>query len=158
MLQKIYKEIIQLNLTMAKSKTKQQFLKKYFTMEEVERMLPEIEMILKRTIKLNKALDLLATIEIEVYDDDYENLRRVTKLNKQFHKLSLEFYESIEKLEDMGCLIKDIEIGLVDFYSKFENKDIFLCWKFGEKRIKFWHEVDSGYDGRRHILDLRKNK
>ena len=143
---------------MAKGKTKQQFSKKYFAIEEVEQLLPEVEEILKRTMKLNSALDLLATIEIEVYDDDYENLRRVTKLNKQFHKLSHEFYDNLEKLEDMGCLIKDIEIGLVDFYSKFENKDIFLCWKIGEKRIKFWHEVDSGYNGRRRILDLRKNK
>ncbi len=142
---------------MATSKnTKQKFTKKHFTITEAEKMLPSIGRILKRTIKLNKALDLLSSIEIEVYDDDYNNLRRVTKLNKQFHKLSYEFYSNIEKIEDMGCIINDLEIGIIDFYSIFEGKEIFLCWKLGESKIKFWHESDCSYIARKPILDLTK--
>ena len=137
--------------------TNQELTKKYFTIESAEKLLPKIERILKRTIKLNKAIDLLSSIEIEVYDDDYGNLRRVTKLNKQFHKLSYEFYSNMEKIEDLGCVIKDIDIGIIDFYSRFEGGDIFLCWKLGEKTIKFWHEIDSGYEGRKPIFDLARN-
>lgn len=137
--------------------TKQEFSKKYFTIEEAEKLLPKIENILRRTIQLNKAIELLSSIEIEVHDD-YANLRRITKTNKQFHKLSYELYENIEKLEDMGCLIKDLDTGLMDFYHRFEGRDIFLCWKLGERDINFWHEVDSGYMGRKQILDLAKNK
>ena len=144
---------------MASSKsTKQELIKRYFTIEEAEEMLPKVERILRRTIKLNKALDLLGSIEIEVYDDDYDNLKRITKLNKQFHKLSYEFYANIEKIEDIGCIIKDLEIGIIDFYSEFEGREIFLCWKLGEKKIKFWHEADSGYEGRRPIFDLSRNR
>ena len=144
---------------MARSKSaKQELIKRYFTIDEAEEMLPKVERILRRTIRLNKALDLLSSIEMEVYDDDYDNLRRVTKLNKQFHKLSYEFYANIEKVEGIGCIIKDLEIGIIDFYSEFEGGEIFLCWKLGEKKIKFWHEVDSGYEGRRPILDLSKNR
>ena len=144
---------------MAKVKhIEQQFFKKYFTIEEAERLLPEIEKILGRTIKLNKALELLESIEIEVYDDCYDGLSKVTKANKQFHKLSYEFYDNIEKLEEMGCLVKDLELGIVDFYFRFENRDIFLCWKLGEKGIRFWHEADAGYIGRKPILDLTRNK
>ena len=138
--------------------TEQEFLKKYFTIEEAERLLPEIEKILGRTIKLNKAIELLESIEIEVYDDCYEDFSKVTKANKQFHKLSYEFYDNIEKLEEMGCLVKDLELGIVDFYFRFENRDIFLCWKLGEKGIRFWHEADAGYIGRKPILDLTRNK
>jgi len=134
--------------------TKQEFSKKYFTIEEAEKLLLKIEKVLRRTIQLNKAIELLSSIEIEVYDD-YANLRRITKTNKQFHKLSYELYANIEKLEDMGCLIKDLDTGLMDFYHRFEGRDIFLCWKLGEKRINFWHEEDSGYMGRKPILDLR---
>ena len=137
--------------------TNQELTKKYFTIESAEKLLPKIERILKRTIKLNKAIDLLSSIEIEVYDDDYGNLRRVTKLNKQFHKLSYEFYSNMEKIEDLGCVIKDIDTGIIDFYSRFEGGDIFLCWKLGEKTIKFWHEIDSGYEGRKPIFDLARN-
>ena len=135
---------------------KQKFDKKYFTMEKAESLIPKIEEILGRTIRLDKALYLLSSIEIEVYDDDYNNLRRVTKLNKQFHKLSYEFYANIEKLENMGCVIKDLDIGIIDFYSRFEGREIFLCWKLGEKQLKFWHEVDAGYACRKPILDLRR--
>ena len=144
---------------MASSKsTKQELIKRYFTIEEAEEMLPKVERILRRTIKLNKALDLLGSIEIEVYDDDYDNLKRITKLNKHFHKLSYEFYINIEKIEDIGCIIKDLEIGIIDFYSEFDGREIFLCWKLGEKKIKFWHEADSGYEGRRPIFDLSRNR
>ena len=136
----------------------QEFLKKYFTIEEAERLLPEIEKILSRTINLNKALELLESIEIEVYDDCYDDLSKVTKANKQFHKLSYEFYDNIEKLEEMGCLVKDLELGIIDFYCRFEGRDIFLCWKFGEKHIKFWHEIDAGYIGRKPIVDLARHK
>ena len=138
--------------------SKQEFSKKYFTIEDAEKLLPHIEKIMRRTIRLNKALDLLGSVEIEVYDDDYENLRRVTKANKQFHKLSYEFYSNIEKLEDMGCLVKDLDMGLIDFYHLFEGRDIFLCWKLGERRIKFWHEIDTGYMGRKPIFDLTRNR
>ena len=135
--------------------TQQEFSKKYFTIEEAEILLPKIEKILRRTIQLDKAIELLSSIEIEVYDD-YANLRRMTKTNKQFHKLSYELYVNIEKLEDMGCLIKDLDTGLMDFYHRFEGRDIFLCWKLGENGIKFWHEVDSGYMARKQILDISK--
>ena len=134
---------------------KQEISKKYFKIEEAEELLPRIEKILRRTIRLNKALELLSSIEIEVYDD-YSNLRRVTKTNKEFHKLSYEFYSNIEQLEDAGCIIKDLETGLIDFFHKFEGRDIFLCWKLGEKSIRFWHEVDNGYMGRKPILNMTK--
>ena len=134
--------------------TKQTSTKKYFTITEAEKLLPSIGRILKRTINLNKALDLLSTIEIEVYDEDYDDLRRITKLNKQFHKLSYEFYANIERIEDMGCIINDIEIGIIDFYSVLGGREIFVCWKIGERKIKFWREINCNYMGRKPILDF----
>lgn len=134
--------------------TEQEFSKKYFTIEQAERLVPRIERIMKRVVKQNKALELLSSIEIEVYDDDYDNLKRITKTNKKFHKLSYEFYLNLEKLEDMGCIVKDLELGIIDFHYEFQGRDIFLCWKLGEKTIKFWHETDTDYMGRMPILDL----
>ena len=56
---------------MAKSEnTKQEFSKKYFIIEEAEKLLPKIEKILRRTIRLDKAIELLSSIEIEVYDHE----------------------------------------------------------------------------------------
>jgi len=58
----------------------------------------------------------------------------------------------------MGCVIKDFEMGLIDFYSMFDGRDIFLCWKLGEKKIKFWHDIDAGYMGRKPIFELEKER
>ena len=136
----------------------QEFSKKYFTIEGAEALLPRIEKILRKVVSLNKALDILSTIEIEVYEDDYENLAKVTKINKQFHKLSYQFFLGIETLEEMGCIVKDYEVGIIDFYSMFDGREIFLCWKLGEMGINFWHEVEGGYMGRKPITGLRKLK
>ena len=142
---------------MTATKNKRVSKKKYFSVKQVQSLLPRVESVLSRTITLNKALDLLSSIEIEVYEDDYDNLKKVTKMNKQFHKLSFEFYANIEQLEELGCVIKDLESGIVDFYSVHEGKEIFLCWKIGEKKIEFYHEIDDGYVGRKPLQSLRKH-
>ena len=128
--------------------------KKYFTIEEAEKLLPRIEKLLKRLKHLDKAIELLNTVEIEVEEENYVHLRQVTKFNKELHKLYYEFYKKLDEFEGTGCLLKDLEIGLIDFYCRFEDRDIFLCWKFGEKGIKYWHDIYTGFNGRKQILDL----
>lgn len=136
--------------------TETEQVKKYFTIEEAEKLLPKIEKLLKRSLHLEKAIELLNTVELEVEEENYSHLRYVTRLNKEFHKLSYEFYKKIDELESLGCLVKDLDLGLIDFYFRFENRDILLCWKFGEKEIKYWHETYVGFQGRKPILNLRK--
>ena len=131
-------------------------IKKYFKIEEAEKHLPKIEKLLRRLMHLDRAIELLDTVEIEVEEEDYACLRHITRLNKEFHKLSYEFYEKLDEIESLGCIIKDIELGLVDFYYRFENRDIFLCWKLGEKEIRYWHEAYDGFEGRKPILNLAK--
>ena len=55
------------------------------------------------------------------------------------------------ELEAVGCVFKGFEAGLVDFYSLREDRPIFLCWRLGEDRITYWHEIDSGFTGRQPI-------
>ncbi len=57
----------------------------------------------------------------------------------------------IEDLENTGVVIKGIDEGLLDFPSKRFDDEIWLCWKQGETEIKFWHEKDIGFSGRKPI-------
>ncbi len=59
----------------------------------------------------------------------------------------------LRELDQIGCVFKGFESGLVDFYSLREDRLVFLCWSLGEERIAFWHEVDAGYAGRQPIDD-----
>jgi hypothetical protein len=57
----------------------------------------------------------------------------------------------LQELEEVGCVFKGFEAGLVDFYSLREDRPIFLCWRLGEERITYWHEIESGFSGRQPI-------
>jgi hypothetical protein len=57
----------------------------------------------------------------------------------------------IKKLLESGVEVKDLDTGLVDFRSLRDGREVYLCWKFGEDQIKFWHELDSGFSGRQEL-------
>jgi hypothetical protein len=50
-----------------------------------------------------------------------------------------------------GGVPKDLELGLVDFLGLVEGREVNLCWRYGEKRIRFWHGLDEGFGGRKAI-------
>ena len=58
---------------------------------------------------------------------------------------------AVEQLQDLGCLVKDLDTGLVDFPTLFRGQEVYLCWKLGEANIQFWHDVDQGFRGRKAI-------
>ena len=129
--------------------------KKYFTMESAQKQLPKIKKSLLKLQNLKKAINAILSVRINPREIGYEEfLETNTKLNKEYHKLSYEFYKELENLEKTGCLLKDLELGLVDFYYRFEGRDVFLCWKLGEDKIMTWHEIGAGFPGRKLIIDL----
>lgn len=127
---------------------------KHFDIEEAQETLPKVERLVKRLMKLNKTIGVLNSIEIDTADLSFDQFQNLTKMNKLYHKLSYEFYKSLEELESVGCILKDVEEGLVDFYSEFEGRDIFLCWKVGERKIQFWHEISTGFQSRQPIVEI----
>jgi hypothetical protein len=58
---------------------------------------------------------------------------------------------AIERIEELGVLIKDLDIGLVDFPTLFRGEEVYLCWRMDEDDIDHWHGVNEGFTGRRPI-------
>jgi len=58
---------------------------------------------------------------------------------------------SMERIEDLGVLVKDLDIGLVDFPTLFRGEEVYLCWRMDEDDIDHWHGVNEGFNGRRPI-------
>ena len=133
----------------------QQMPKKYLKLEEANRLLPFIEEIMWKMVKINNSLNTLTSVDVE-FEEDYEELNYDIQFNKKFHELSFEFYKEYERLLKVGCILKDLDLGLVDFYSIYESNEILLCWQLGEKNIEFWHSVEEGYQDRKHIAELKK--
>ena len=122
----------------------------FFTTTEANDALPDVikkfEYSLSKKNEVNKLeqklqLRLSTTNSFEQYVTLKQNLNSaVTK-----------FYESVELLESTGVVVKSIEQGLLDFPSKRFDEEVWLCWKYGETEIKFWHEKDVRFMGRKPI-------
>ena len=59
--------------------------------------------------------------------------------------------KAAEDIHELGCYIKDLDIGLVDFPTLFRGEEVYLCWKLGEPGIAFWHGTQEGFAGRKAI-------
>ena len=70
---------------------------------------------------------------------------------QKLNSIVSKFYQSIEDLESTGVILKGLDEGLLDFPAMRFNEEIWLCWKEGETEIKFWHEKDVGFMGRKPI-------
>ena len=127
---------------------------KFFTLDEARAVLPEIKSIVEKLQNTKKALDVFKNIEIEYGDESVLDDINTTKINKEFHRLSYQFFHCIGQLEDLGCMLKDMNNGLVDFYSIVDGKEIFFCWRLGEKDIVHWHDLEAGFRGRMPITSL----
>lgn len=65
--------------------------------------------------------------------------------------LAEQINEAIERVNEMGCELKDLDMGLVDFRTEMEGREVYLCWKLGEEHVSFWHDLDAGFAGRRPL-------
>jgi len=122
----------------------------YFSISDANKILPSVikkfnysKMLKNEVIKMEKQMSLDLTSKTSM--KDYIILKQ--KLNAKV----TEFYQSIEDLESIGVVLKGLEQGLLDFPAKRFDEEIWLCWKEGETEIKFWHEKDSGFMGRKPI-------
>ena len=71
----------------------------------------------------------------------------LSKMLKDFDRLD----ELLHKIQDMEIQVKDLTVGLLDFVALREGREVYLCWKYGEDNIQFWHEIDAGFAGRHPI-------
>jgi hypothetical protein len=64
---------------------------------------------------------------------------------ERLRRLAGEITAAVERINGLGCLVKDLEQGLVDFYSLRDDEPVFLCWQFGEPAVTHWHALDGGF-------------
>lgn len=59
--------------------------------------------------------------------------------------------QCVHQIQEAGVILKDINLGLLDFSAWREDHEVYLCWKYGEQKIEYWHEIEAGFAGRRPI-------
>jgi hypothetical protein len=130
---------------------------KYFTLREAQELLPFIAPHLEQAREQKKKVDELeeelarASAEIMVLGGSIPPRTRLAQTKLKREELAGELKDAVSKVIETGCLIKDLEIGLVDFPALLRGEEIYLCWKLGEERIEYWHGIDEGFAGRKPI-------
>ena len=126
----------------------------YFTIKSANDMLPTI---IKKFQKIKQEKNEVEKMEqkLQMNLSGTSNLDDYVTLKQNLNASVTKFYTSIEELEKTGVVLKGLEEGLLDFPSKKFDDEIWLCWKEGETEIKFWHEKDVGFNGRKPI-DVNK--
>ena len=122
----------------------------YFSITDANKILPTV---IKKFDYSKTLKNEIITIEQQIGSDSTSKTSMVdyTILKQKLNRKITEFYQSIEDLESLGVVLKGLEQGLLDFPAKRFDEEIWLCWKEGETEIKFWHEKNSGFMGRKPI-------
>jgi len=125
-------------------------LTSYFTVNEANKILPKVIEKFNYTKKLKDEI-IRAEQELSTNVSAINSLAEYATLKQKLNSAVSKFYQSIEDLESTGVMLKGLEQGLLDFPARRFNEEIWLCWKEGETEIKFWHEKDTGFMGRKPI-------
>lgn len=132
-------------------------VRKYFSIDEAEHLLPSISPLLEEARELKQLLEQKERVTLRrrlMTDGSEELLEEVGCFDAELQELKERFYERVEQVEKRGCILGDIDEGAVNFYTRFEGRDVFLTWRLGEKRIRHWREVEEEKE-QQEILELR---
>lgn len=117
-----------------------------FTKDEADAMLPELRVRLER-IRSNRQVLLRAAERIrgQMASDGGGHF------GNDYWQASHALKEDVEALAERNVLLRDPQTGLIDFPGEREGRPVFLCWQLGEDAVGHWHEVESGFLGRRPL-------
>ncbi len=122
-----------------------------YTLNEARRTLPRVRMLME-------AAQLARAEILRLRPEAWPALRKAagnggnpatSQLPAQFDRLEA----GIKGIGQLGVLVKDVDSGLVDFVALRRGKEVYLCWRYGEDELVYWHDIEAGFAGRQMIHD-----
>lgn len=124
--------------------------RRLFTLHEANKTLPLVARIVRDIVDAHgQCSHLQASIE------STPRGRKIDELEAQLETRLQRLHDLVEEINQVGCELKDCSVGLIDFLARHQGRDIYLCWKMGEERINYWHELHSGFAGRQPVSVLQ---
>jgi len=127
----------------------------YFTREEAEALLPQIAVVLEKVRDERKSLvqtnGELEALRMQAAGNGHNLHDRMTQWQDKLSMHAQTLRQMAVELDSFGCELKDPDIGLIDFISIHNGREIYLCWMLGEERINFWHYLHTGFAGRQPL-------
>src|SRR6516165_8980943 len=130
---------------------------KYFNRNEAQELLVVIAPELEQARRRKQTLDQLeqemaqAAARIMILGGSIPAHEELTKKKAEGLRLTAQLKEAIDRIQATGCVVKDMDEGLVDFPSLVNGQEVYLCWKLGEECIAYWHGLEEGFAGRKPL-------
>ena len=129
---------------------------KFFSVEEANKLVPELKKIIN---KLKRKKEKADYIEYEISliqltnesKIGYEGKKEIYNKKNELNEIVVELNSIIKRIHDLGCFLKDVDQGVIDFLSEKDGRPIFLCWIPNEDEISYYHEIDTGYNERKYL-------
>lgn len=132
---------------------------RFFTLQEAERLLPEIEHHLRDALfhkaeyeQAQKEVNRTAQ-RVRLAGGVRLDPARVQAVRARLDTSVAGLKNALEEISQAGVLVKDLDIGLIDFMTQYHGQAVCLCWKLGEEGIRYWHGETEGFRGRKPIDD-----
>lgn len=140
-------------------------LPRVFTPAEIDALIPRLtELVaeqLRRQSVVEETLAELARFAgglpstIEPMDDDTPE---VARLKLELSSKIRAYDDGWREVQTLGAVVKDPQIGLLDFYGNVDGRLVWLCWRYGEETLRYFHELDSGYSGRKPLRNAGRER
>jgi hypothetical protein len=125
--------------------------KRRFTLAQANKSLALVRRIVADIVHCHQsATDLHEKLE------STRSAREQQTLQERLDSETRHLQEYVDELADVGCELKDFQTGLVDFIGRHQGRDVYLCWKLGEEKIEYWHELHTGFAGRQTVASLEE--
>lgn len=130
---------------------------RFFTLTEAEHTRQELEPVLIEAMECRRKLapleeDLTAiAARIMMMGGVTVPYEKLAGQRIEHMQISKVFRAALERIVSSGCVVKDLEVGLLDFPAILHNEEIYFCWKVGEDRIRYYHSQTEGFAGRKPI-------
>ncbi len=135
---------------------KVQAMPKLFTVEEANELIPRLTALLQRLRELRtEGEELQAQLvaeEAKVQGNGHDLPEaHLAEVHRRVGRLMDAAAAIVREIHGFGCELKDIDMGLVDFPALREGRRVYLCWRLGEPRLMYWHDIDAGFAGRQPL-------
>ena len=137
--------------------------RRYFSLDEANAQVPELTRALLAALQLRARLKALyKKLDDAGFAPEGEGFpivikrapAEVTRDRASFKAMVETLREQVAGVQALGCTIKDLESGLIDWWARKGDQDVLLCWRLGEPAVTHWHEPDAGFAGRRPVSEL----
>ena len=129
---------------------------KVFTLQEANGMVPALEPLMRRLMGMRQELRQ----HQQVLDEFRARASRdggvlpgssFAEAKTETTRILAEIHEGVQQVETWGCVVKDLDQGLVDFLARRGREQVFLCWRLGEPEIRYWHRLQDGFADRKPL-------